>query len=60
MHDIVVQLVGDKKNKGMVQNKLKYFTKCSLVHLVHFPCTLSVIPLYSGTNFICLLSYVSM
>ena len=39
MHDIVVQLVGDKKNKGMVQNKLKYFTKCSLVHLVHFPCT---------------------
>ena len=43
MHDIVVQLVGDKKNKGMVQNELKYFTKCSLVHSY----TLSTFPLYS-------------
>ena len=43
MHDIGVQFVGDKKNKGMIQNKLKSFTKCSLVH----SCTLSTFPLYN-------------
>ena len=43
MYDIGVQFVGDKKNKGMVQNKLKSFTKYSLVH----SCTLSTFPLYS-------------
>ena len=52
MYDIDVQFVSDKKNKRMVQNKLKSFTKCNLVHLVHFSYTLSVIPLYSDTNFV--------
>ena len=42
MHDVGVQFVGDKKNKEIVQNKLKSFTKCNLVH----PCTLSIFPLY--------------
>ena len=43
MHEIGVQFVGDKKNKGMVWDKLKSFTKCSLVH----PCILSTFLLYS-------------
>ena len=46
MHDIGVQFVGDKKNKGIVQNKLKSFTKCNLVHL----CTLSTFSLYTWCN----------
>ena len=43
MHDIDIQSVGDKKNKGMVQNKLKSFTKYSFVH----PCILSTFSLYT-------------
>ena len=31
----------------------------TLVHLAHFPCTVSVISLYNDTNFIFLLSYMS-
>ena len=38
-----VQSLGNKENKDMVQNQLKYFTKGSLV----YPCTVNVIPLYS-------------
>ena len=60
MHDIGVQSLDDKENKGVVQNWLKSFTKGSLVYLVHFFCTISIIPLYSGTNFISLLSYMSI
>ena len=51
MHDIGVQFEGDKKNKGMVQNRLKYFTKCSFLHPYtpsHFPFIVSVILLYSN------------
>ena len=63
MHDMGMQSMGDKENKRVVQNRLKYFTNDSLihplVHLVHFPCIVSVIPLYSGTNSISLLNYVS-
>ena len=58
MLNIDVQFVSDKKNKRMVQNKLKSFTKCNLLHLGYFPYTLSVIPLYSHTNIIDILSYV--
>ena len=43
MHDIGVQFEGDKKNKGMVQNRLKYFTKCSFLH----PYTPSTFSFYS-------------
>ena len=53
MHDIGVQSLGDKENKGVVQ--LKSFTNNSFV----YPCTLSIIPLYSDINLISLLSYVS-
>ena len=60
MHDIGVQSLDDKENKEVVQNWLKSFTKGSLVYLVLFFCTISVIPLYSGTNFISLLSYMSI
>ena len=49
MHDIGVQFVGNKKNKEMIQNKLKSFTKCSLIHLVHFPYTINIILLYNDT-----------
>ena len=38
-----VQFLGDKKNKGVIQNLLKSFTTGSLVH----PCTLSIFSLYS-------------
>ena len=57
-----VQSFGDKENKGVAQNWLKSFIKGSLVHpvhLVYFPYTVSIIPLYSDTNSISLLSYVS-
>ena len=37
-----MQSMGDKENKGMVQNWLKYFT--FLVHLVHFPYTINEYP----------------
>ena len=46
MHDIGVQFVGDKKNKGMVQNKSKSFTKCNFVHSY----TLSAFPFYNQCN----------
>ena len=49
MHGMSVQFVSDKKNKGMVQNKLKSFTKYSLAHLLYFPYTVNVISLYNDT-----------
>ena len=42
-----IQFLGDKVNKEVTQNQLKIFTNGSLVHLVHFPYTVSVIQLYS-------------
>ena len=51
VHNIGVQSLGDKENKGVVQ--LKSFTNDSFV----YPC--SIIPLYSDTNLISLLSYIS-
>ena len=44
-----MQSVGDKKNKEMIQNRLKSFINASLVHLLHFLCTISVTPLYNDT-----------
>ena len=41
--------MSDEKNKGMVQNKLKSFTKYSLAHLLYFPYTVNVISLYNDT-----------
>ena len=41
VHDIGVQSLGDKENKGMVQ--LKSFTNDSFVHL----CILSIFPFYT-------------
>ena len=32
VHDMSVQSLGDKENKGVVQNQLKYFTQGSLIH----------------------------
>ena len=53
VHDIGVQSLGDKENKEVVQ--LKSFINGSFV----YPCTLSIMPWYSDTNLISLLSYVS-
>ena len=41
LHDIGMQSVGDKEKEKVIQNRLKFFIDGSLVHLVHFPCTLS-------------------
>ena len=43
VHDIYAQFMSDKKNKGMIHNLLQSFTNGALVHLIHFPCTVSVI-----------------
>ena len=43
VYDMSVQSVGDKENKEVVHNQLKYFTKGSLVH----PCTFSTFFLYN-------------
>ena len=32
VHDIGTQSMGDKENKGVVQNQLKSFTNCNLLH----------------------------
>ena len=40
--------MGNKENKEMIQNQLKYFINDSLVHLVHLSCTVSITPLYNG------------
>ena len=45
-----MQFVGNKENEEVIKNRLKYFTNGSLytlVHVAHFPCTVSVIPLYN-------------
>ena len=43
VHYMSVQFMGDKENKKMVQNRLKSFTRGSLVH----PCTISTFLFYS-------------
>ena len=53
VNDMGVQFVSDKENKKVVYNQLKSFTNDSFV----YPC--SIIPLYSDTNLISLLSYIS-
>ena len=50
VHDICVQFMSDKKNKGMTHNRLYISQRVTLytfIHLVHFPCTVSIIQLYS-------------
>ena len=32
MHDMSIQFVGDKENKGVVQNRLKSFINGNLIH----------------------------
>ena len=49
MYDISMQSIGDKENEEMIQNRLKSFTNGSLIHLVHFSCTINVIQLYNDT-----------
>ena len=43
VHYMSMQFVGDKENKGVVQNRLKYFINGNL----YTACTLSTFPLYS-------------
>ena len=43
VYDVGVESLGNKKNKRVIYNRLKYFTKGSLVH----PCTLSIFYLYT-------------
>ena len=52
LHDMGMQSVGDKENEKVIQNWLKSFIDGSLVHLVHFPYTISVIPLYNGAIYL--------
>ena len=35
VHDIGTQSMGDKENKGVVQNRLKYFTNDNLLHFLY-------------------------
>ena len=49
VYDISMQSIGDKENEEMIQNRLKSFTNGSLIHLVHFSCTINVIQLYNDT-----------
>ena len=51
LHDMGMQSMGDKENEKVIQNRLKYFTNGSFVHLVHFPCTVNVILLYNGARY---------
>ena len=58
VYDMSVQYVGNKESKmewfiinWNLSQKVALYT---LVHLVHFNCTVSVIPLYNDTNFISL------
>ena len=44
--------MGDKENEEVVQNWLKSFTNGSLVHLVDFYCTVSVISLYNDAIYL--------
>ena len=52
LHDMGMQSVGDKENEKVIQNRLKSFIDGSLVHLVYFPCTISVIRLYNGAIYL--------
>ena len=50
VHDIYAQFVSDKKNKGMTQiyyNLSQMVALYAFVHLVHFPCTVNVVQMYS-------------
>ena len=35
VHDMSMQFVGDKKNKGVVQNRLKYFMNGNLIDCLY-------------------------
>ena len=35
VHDMRMQFVSDKENKGVVQNQLKSFTNGNLLHLLY-------------------------
>ena len=52
LHDTGLQSMGDKENEKVIQNRLKSFIDGSLVHLVYFPCTISVIRLYNGAIYL--------
>ena len=47
VHDMGIQSIGNKENKGVVHNQLKSFINGNLlhpVHLAHFLCTVSEYP----------------
>ena len=61
-----MQSMDNKENEEVIKNRLKYFTNGSLytlVHLVHFSCTISVIPLYNDAIYpsqvMCQCTYVN-
>ena len=43
VYNTSIQFLDDKENKGVIHNRLKFFTNTSLVH----PCTLIIFPLYN-------------
>ena len=49
----IIVLMSNSSYLKIVQNLLGALY--TLVHLAHFPCTVSVIPLYNDTNFIFLI-----
>ena len=43
VYDMSIQFLGDKENKGVIHNRLNFFTNTNLVH----PCALNIFPLYN-------------